>query len=66
MNQNNKNTEKEDPWEIDIQSCSSMDCTGLIPSLPQSEAELESYEELYPYIAQAKNRVRKGTSSQDL
>lgn len=24
--------------------------TGLIPSLPQSEAELESYEELYPYI----------------
>lgn len=26
-----------------------MDCTGLIPSLPQSVAELESYEDLYPF-----------------
>lgn len=28
---------------------SSMDCTGLIPSGTISQAELESYEELYPY-----------------
>ena len=36
--------------DINIQSCSTTDCTGLIPALPQSEAELESYEDLYPYI----------------
>ncbi|MCC8025365.1 MAG: hypothetical protein LIP16_08700 [Clostridium sp.] len=46
--------EKEkDPYDIDIQSCSATDCTGLIPSLPQSEAELESYEDIYPYITKA-------------
>lgn len=39
--------------DIDIQACSTMDCTGLIPALPQSEAELESYEDLYPYITYA-------------
>ena len=43
--------QKDDPWEIDIQSCSAMDCTGLIPSLPQSEEERENYEDLYPYLA---------------
>lgn len=40
-------------YDIDLKTCSSMDCTGLIPSLPQSEAEEESYEELYPYTARA-------------
>lgn len=44
---------KKDPFDIDIQSCSAMDCTGLIPSLPQSQAELEAYEDLYPYITRA-------------
>lgn len=29
--------------------CSSMDCTGLIPALPSSEEELESYEEMYRF-----------------
>jgi hypothetical protein len=42
-------------YDIDIQSCSAMDCTGLIPAAPQSEAELEAYEDLYPYMPQAKN-----------
>lgn len=37
-----------------IQACSATDCTGLIPSLPGSSAELEAYEELYPYLTQAK------------
>ena len=49
---NPKQTHKEDE-DIDIQACSSTDCTGLIPSLPQSEAERQSYEELYPYLAKA-------------
>lgn len=30
-------------------AASSTDCTGLIPSLPVSKAELESYEDLYHY-----------------
>lgn len=41
--------------DSDIQACSATDCTGLIPSLPQDEAEMEAYEDLYPYITKAKN-----------
>ena len=44
---------EKDPFDIDIQACSTMDCTGLIPSLPQDDAERESYEDLYPYITKA-------------
>lgn len=29
--------------------CSSTDCTGLIPALPDSDAELEAYEEMYAF-----------------
>ena len=50
---NNTHPSKKDDSDIDIQACSAMDCTGLIPSLPQSEAEKEYYEELYPYITRA-------------
>lgn len=53
MKSENFPEQEKDEYDIDIQACSTMDCTGLIPSLPQSEAELESYEELYPYIAKA-------------
>lgn len=47
-NDSNKNNYNDD-FDVDIQACSTMDCTGLIPSLPQSDAELESYEALYPF-----------------
>lgn len=30
-------------------SASRTDCTGLIPSAPQSDYELESYESIYPF-----------------
>lgn len=30
-------------------SASMTDCTGLIPSAPQSDYELESYEDVYPF-----------------
>ena len=30
-------------------ACSSTDCTGLIPSGPMNEDELESYEAVYHY-----------------
>ena len=39
------------PDGLDIRASSTMDCTGLIPSLPESDAELESYAELYHYPA---------------
>lgn len=29
---------------------SAYDCTGLIPSKPTNEAELESYNEVYNYL----------------
>lgn len=52
-------TKKESPSfkdeDFDIQACAAMDCTGLIPSLPLSDAELESYNELYGYLPDAKN-----------
>lgn len=36
-----------------IQACSAMDCTGLIPALPENEEQLEAYEELYPFLTKA-------------
>ncbi|MDR3971249.1 MAG: hypothetical protein Q3X17_03060 [Ruminococcus sp.] len=29
---------------------STYDCTGLIPSKPENEAQLESYKEVYNYL----------------
>lgn len=36
--------------EDDLKITSATDCTGLIPALPEEEAEIEFYEELYPYL----------------
>ena len=33
-----------------LSGAASSSCTGLIPSAPLSEAELDSYEELYPFL----------------
>ncbi len=33
--------------------CSAGDCTGLIPTPPQSDAQEEAYEELYPFLQKA-------------
>lgn len=41
-----------------INSASATDCTGLIPSAPVSEAELDAYEELYPYLPTAVVQVK--------
>jgi len=45
------NQEIIDDYDYLGNSSSSMDCTGLIPSEPQSEAELESYESVYHHGA---------------
>ena len=41
---------KEEQDDNDLRICSSMECTGLIPALPENEDQLESYEELYPFL----------------
>ena len=43
----------KDVCDISVVACSSIVCNFLIPSLPQSEAEREAYEDLYPYITKA-------------
>ena len=50
---------EKDDFDVDIQACSIMDCTGLIPSLPQDEAEKEAYEDLYPYVTKAVSSDRE-------
>ena len=58
-NSDSKDKTVQNPFDdSDIQACSATDCTGLIPSLPQDECEVEAYEDLYPYIAKAKNVVK--------
>ena len=50
-NKNNpkSNQERIDDFDYLANAVSVTECTGLIPSLPTSENELESYEELYHY-----------------
>ena len=49
--QNRKNNYyPDDDDDFELNACSMQDCTGLIPSLVQNEAEVEAYEDIYPYI----------------
>ncbi len=38
-----------DDDRIEMKAGSATDCTGLIPALPESEAELEAYAQMYHY-----------------
>lgn len=38
-----------DSYDFLANAASTQDCTGLIPALPASSEELESYEEVYHY-----------------
>lgn len=54
----NNNESGKDKYGVDlnksyIDSCSAHDCTGLIPSLPQSKAEIESYNDMYHFLPEA-------------
>ena len=52
----NKSDDKyhiRDSETISMKASTGMDCTGLIPSLPDTESQLESYQELYSYLPQA-------------
>lgn len=51
----NKKTNQEiiEGYDYLGNSCSATDCTGLIPSAPSTQAERESYEEVYHYQPKA-------------
>lgn len=49
-NPSSENQKIIDSYDYLGKACSVMDCTGLIPSAPQSRAQQESYESLYPYL----------------
>ena len=61
MKESSKNKSADTDWEIDIQSCSATDCTGLIPALPETDAELEHYQELYHYLPDSPDRAADGS-----
>ena len=54
------NQEIIDSYDFLSNAASTLDCTGLIPSGPVNEAELESYEAVYHYqppkIKNSKNK----------
>ncbi len=39
-----------DSYDYLSNAASSLDCTGLIPAAPTTDAELESYESVYHYL----------------
>ena len=47
--------------DSDIQACSATDCTGLIPALPETDAELEHYQELYHYLPDSPDQAADGS-----
>lgn len=53
------NQELIDEWDSLSNAASATDFTGLIPSLPESEEELESYEDLYHFRPASSNSCRK-------
>ena len=63
MKTTDSSDEKYHIRDIDVNACSTTDCTGLIPSLPQSKAELESYNDLYRFEPEA--AAVNGDDSQD-
>lgn len=44
-----ENEKKIDDFDYLSNAASARECTGLIPSIPMSEAELESYNDVYQY-----------------
>ncbi len=52
--------------DLELNTCSNQDCTGLIPTAVKNPAEADSYEELYPYISGvAPHHVREDSLKSD-
>ena len=45
-----------DDYDYLTNAASAMDCTGLIPSLPQNDEELESYNDIYQFQPHTKRK----------
>lgn len=45
-----ENQKRIDAYDYLSNAASSQDCTGLIPSQPASDEELEAYEDLYHFL----------------
>ena len=45
-----------DDYDYLSNAASAMDCTGLIPSLPQNDEELESYNDIYQFQPHTKRK----------
>ena len=54
-----KNLENAQKDDESFYACSAWDCTGLIPSLPENEEELDAYEDIYPYIQRPVEQNKK-------
>lgn len=57
-----KNTEIKqiiDDYDYLTSAASATEFTGLIPFLPQSDAELESYNDICPYLPRAASSKKK-------
>ena len=44
-----------DDYDYLTNAASAMDFTGLIPSLPQNDAEIESYNDIFQFLPPVKN-----------
>ncbi len=60
----NKDNEYEDypinpDEDIYGTSASAYDCTGLIPSAPADEQEKEAYGDIYPYLPEDEEAVKR-------
>ena len=61
---NRKTDPKEliDDYDYLANAASAMDFTGLIPSLPQSDAEIESYNDICQFLPPVKNTYESSKS----
>ena len=50
-----KSRELIDDYDYLANAASAMDFTGLIPSLPQNDAEIESYNDICQFLPPVKN-----------
>ena len=61
----NKDADKPDFQAIDqyedefCNSCSATDCTGLIPSAPITDMQLNSYMDLYHFRAEVDTKIKE-------
>lgn len=62
---NRQNQEIIDSYDYLASAASSQDCTGLIPSAPLTDAELDSYKELYPFLPPVPSASKEALHNKD-